>query len=746
MVVIVLLLFASVCSAVTISPDQQGDVLIFPYYTGLSPFSSLVSVSNASSGSIAAVRITFRGRNGEDYSLNTYLAPGAAWVGAVADRGLILGPGQCAVGPGFALLTSEPVDVPREGFVDVYELGRLNSDRAAADIADQNCGNWVSSTAQWLPGRSALAAQMHLIDAESGTSFSIAPLVLDDFSDVPLHADPAFAGPNLTDANPLRAQFTVDGRPVDTTWRDSRTMINAVLAAYRLESDFTIERSIGAKHELILTLPTLDAAGGSGAFPTPLFISGRDRRGIGERDKSDPAKCSPVFPPPPPFAEQRLTRVTLGEQPVFPGTTSRAIHVSPQGNGCGFSTQRAFDELFTAGRVAVQSLENEYVSEEGVVIRGFPLLVASVSTLSNQELEGFPASYGLSHTINRRQNIEPAGLVISASACRSYAGSLFGMNPRDGTVVVQEGSRGALLVLDANLDVTRTLEGPLVNVVFSPSNQMLLAFQNGRIVRLDLNQPELGLTPVEDPPFLPNLPRLTGVSDDGTYVFFRMPDRAIIRYDTRNGNPLQFEPSDNFFRGLLAISASGEQAIVQSSGPVPLEFWDLRTASVSPVLNPDDQLFQQDPLTLIELLAASPFLDDLVLSVRTLEQRYLYRLNLVEDQLNLLNPENLSASFVDILNLAEPQASLNSSGDVLLTTFLELGTSSVRSNRSRLWRLSSTGEVPERLQLSGEDLVRAKSVGRALMSDDGQVLVAALGGLSDRPDRLCRFDSSALGR
>ncbi len=740
MVVIVLLLFASACSAVTISPDQQGDVLIFPYYTGLSPYSSLVSVSNASRGSIAAVRITFRGRNGEDYSLNTYLAPGAAWVGAVADQGLILGPDQCAFGPGFTPLTSEPVDVPREGFVEVYELGRLDSDRAATDIADQNCGNWVSSTAQWLSGRSALAAQMHLIDAESGTSFSIAPLVLDDFSDVPLHADPAFAGPNLTDANPLRAQFVVDGLPVSTTWRDSLPMINAVLAAYRIESDFTIEKSIGAKHELVLTLPTLDAGGSPGDFPTPLFISGRNRKGTVSSDDGGLAKCTPFFRPPPPFAEQRLTRVVLGGQRVFPGTASEAVHVSPQGNGCGFSTQRAFDELFTAGRVAIQPGETEYVSQEGVVIRGFPLLVASVSTLSNEELGVFPASYGLSHAIDRRQNVERAGLAVSASACRPYSGSLFGMNPRNGTIVFQEGNRGSLLILDANLDAALTLGGPFVDVVFSPGGQTLLAFQDGRIVRLDLNQPELGLTPIEDPPFLPDLPRLTGVSDDGTYVYFRVPDRNIIRYDTRNGDQFRLEAADTFFRGLLAISSNGEQAIVQSSGPVPLEFWDLRTAAVSPVLNTDEPLFLQDPLTLIELLAANPLLDDLVLSVRTLEQRFLYRLNLVEDQLTLLNPENLSASFVDILNLAEPQASLNSSGDGLLTTFLELGTSSVRSNRSRLWRLSSTGDAPERLQLSGEDLVRAKSVGRALMSDDGQVLVAALGDLSDRSDRLCRFD------
>jgi hypothetical protein len=263
-------------SAVMLSPDKQGQVLIFPYFGTLGGNSTAVTISSQSTGP-KALKVHFRDRQGEAaLSFNLYLESRGSWAAALSqvegETFLTLPDASCTVptlddGSG-------SVNVPMtSGYLEVIEMGVVTDETITTQIEEFDCaalnvlwqenGQWRNDPSYGLePPSGNLRGTAMLINVGRGTMYSFVASALTEFSDIQQHTAPGEPLPNLTSAHDAGTDqgattsiVCANEDCINDTWESPLYAVAAVLSARELFGDFSIEANIGAAAEVVMTWP-----------------------------------------------------------------------------------------------------------------------------------------------------------------------------------------------------------------------------------------------------------------------------------------------------------------------------------------------------------------------------------------------------------------------------------------------------------------------------------------------------------
>ena len=317
-------------SAVYQSPEGQGQVLIYPYYTvqsaGGNAFNTYLSVVNSTPDAKAA-KVRFReGRNGREVlSFNLFLSPNDVWTAA-------LGPADGSTGAPAKLVTADKsctspeipadgvtfrnfayagsaadggpttLDRTREGYFEIIEMATLTGNAVAAVTQNAagipvDCGfvqspnGLAANTSQFVtPPTGGLSGTYVLINVANGLSFSGNATALAQFSATTLYTNPGDAGPDLTSANPAFAttlfqssfsslNATVTATPSlmmsGATYANGRDAVSAALMKSAIENEYALDAATRSATDWIVTFPTkaFHVSPGSGVAASPFTVN-----------------------------------------------------------------------------------------------------------------------------------------------------------------------------------------------------------------------------------------------------------------------------------------------------------------------------------------------------------------------------------------------------------------------------------------------------------------------------------------
>jgi len=229
---------AGTAEAVYLSPNNMGQVLIYPYYTvntiGGTSFNTFISVVNTTTRAKAVkVRVLEGKTSSEVLDFNLFLSPNDVWVAAIvpidaasasAGGRLLTTDLSCTNPPipatgqdfrnfqyaaGDAALPGTGLDRTREGYIEILEMGPLSGTWAAAVThtagVPANCAvvqvNVVAPPSIGAPG-GGLAGTGTLINVNSGLDAGYRADALDAWANASRYSQPQSPIPNLADASP----------------------------------------------------------------------------------------------------------------------------------------------------------------------------------------------------------------------------------------------------------------------------------------------------------------------------------------------------------------------------------------------------------------------------------------------------------------------------------------------------------------------------------------------------------------
>lgn len=312
-IVLLSLLAPALAPAVIRSANEQGQVLILPYYRVQSSprndnLQALLTLTNQTDQT-KALKLRFRESvNGrETLSFNLYLSARDSWTGAIAALSaeapaqLFTNDPSCTVPAitqvlpsgfrqrSFALADftglradSGPQDAARthEGYVEVIEMGTFvpgsPTDLELRRPAEQRaCGpllaNWeaggkwvLDPLAELAPPGGGLSGNLALVDIARTSVYLIPAVAIDGFSVVAQHTGPLSASPDLASAvtDPERrfvsSTVLLGGQVVRSQWPQNRAIdaVSAVLAVDSVAADYSLDPGIEARADWVLSLPT----------------------------------------------------------------------------------------------------------------------------------------------------------------------------------------------------------------------------------------------------------------------------------------------------------------------------------------------------------------------------------------------------------------------------------------------------------------------------------------------------------
>lgn len=286
--------------AVSLSTDGRGQVLLYPYYTTRGSNDTVISVVNTGSAKALKLRL-HEGRNSRPVlDLNLYLGSGDAWAAALTRNTagqpiLRVFDSSCTV----PLLAASPtvagaremaldnaayanddragsgLDRAGEGHVEILEMGEIDprfnlpgsgSMSAAVSAFTRDCGalavGWeaggvfaTSGGAELTVPGGGLIGSGALINVQEGTDYSYEPVALASVFANRRHTAPGSASPNLGEASP-GSLVVVDDQAIRSTWSTGIDAVSAVLMHRTLLNEYTVESSIGASTDVVVTFPT----------------------------------------------------------------------------------------------------------------------------------------------------------------------------------------------------------------------------------------------------------------------------------------------------------------------------------------------------------------------------------------------------------------------------------------------------------------------------------------------------------
>ncbi|MFV0544372.1 MAG: hypothetical protein ACK5L8_11875 [Marinicella pacifica] len=273
--------------AISLSDTNQGQALIFPYYSVQNDLRNLLTIEN-NTNQYKAISIEFReGFNGQPVlPLNLYLSPLESWTGQLISGLSSLPPpytGQSSTrlvsfNQGCTPWLGNPQDfLPYEldndpavndlvrsqtGFIQVYEMGEVVGDHANA--IDNDCdfiknsfqnGQWSYDAAVDIqPATGGISGSMTIKNMIGGHQFDYQAIAIEDF-----HNDGQFfhAPPGnylLLEANTLQNQLILDNQAQEHTWITVYEAASASFMRTLLSGQFLNNQTTAT--EVVLTFPT----------------------------------------------------------------------------------------------------------------------------------------------------------------------------------------------------------------------------------------------------------------------------------------------------------------------------------------------------------------------------------------------------------------------------------------------------------------------------------------------------------
>jgi hypothetical protein len=304
----VLLCPGSPAQAVHLSADGGGQVLLFPYYTANGARQTLLTIQNTSGAKALKLRF-YESHNARlVFSANIYLAAMDSWTAAIyADDEAGTTPASMVSTDASCFLTdSTDVDASasvarfrfsnadytdsnrdsgaqtlartRTGYVEVISMANLgpaliDNDKVRCDAirgsinSDGSFGNFSlgTSSADFTSSKGVIYGSASIVNVREGTQSSTAATALASFRKQAMHTAPGAASPNLSDADPESTVLFEDGAQT-FRWGDEALgaglpngqrldAVGSALIARGIAGDFSLERELGAKTELVLTFP-----------------------------------------------------------------------------------------------------------------------------------------------------------------------------------------------------------------------------------------------------------------------------------------------------------------------------------------------------------------------------------------------------------------------------------------------------------------------------------------------------------
>lgn len=290
--------------AVVLSEDGAGQVLIYPYFTVQGGTDTAISVVN-STGFAKAVKVRFlEGKDSKEVlDFNLYLSKFDVWSGAVSrdasGNAILRTTDKSCTAPqvtgdvpfrNYAFTGSNSdkagagLDRAREGYVEIIEMGVVNNtfDLTPSNTSDSVTfgpsvthvagapSNCAAVNAAWSNGvfeaavdelsapTGGLIGSANIINVGEGTDYSYDPVVLDAFTTNANHTNPGNQSPNLGFAFPPVSNVfqPATNTVVTDVWTTGTDAVSAVLMRQALLNEYTVETSLNAATDWVVTFPT----------------------------------------------------------------------------------------------------------------------------------------------------------------------------------------------------------------------------------------------------------------------------------------------------------------------------------------------------------------------------------------------------------------------------------------------------------------------------------------------------------
>jgi len=281
-------------SAVELSRDNRGEVLIFPLFNTNNGWDSLISISaQPYIPNIFRVRIR-EGENGAQVNtFYVYNSPAESWRASISKRSngevvLTVAEGSCMVtenlefgGPGFEYSLGASI-----GTIEVYSVGAVltsyswDSEPDCTDIAERwrPLQPWRNDPSDGLQEITVpkISGEMNLVNVGEGLAAGYTATALDHFNDQFAHTSPWDDSPHLGEAEPVAtASNGVDVVPESGEGIDAVAMVLGLDGPSIISNDVIVADSIGARTDWVLSYP-LD--GYKNYRPFPVSIEGSERQ------------------------------------------------------------------------------------------------------------------------------------------------------------------------------------------------------------------------------------------------------------------------------------------------------------------------------------------------------------------------------------------------------------------------------------------------------------------------------------
>jgi hypothetical protein len=455
----------NMASAVNLSTDGTGSVLIYPYYTVNNNNVTLLSVVNTTSeGKAVKVRFLEAYNSREVLDFNLYMSPFDVWTAEVdpvgAGAGVTTGDNSCTVPAingttipfvNYAYSGSNadtgPTDLGRttEGYVEMIEMGTVNDNTSGSLTAithiagvPASCGQvlaawgYAGGSRYWVGNSNidigaadgGLFGSGTIVDGGNGTVEAYNADAVEGFyvAGAHDHQAPGSVNPNLNDAAAGLTAYTFNTSGAGTaptvatsTFTRPVDAVSAVFMTNNMYNEYTIDPAYGESTEWVVTFPTkrfyVDPAivGSTVVAPFDVVFG----------STSPGTSCSPVSITP--YDREESTGSTsLGFSPPPPGAVGPAL--CWETNVVTFDQGGANSTVFGSSRVANIDLTNAGFSvapTAGWVNLGFASAQHVLAATNANTFSGLPAT-GFAVEENINANNGSAGVLANYTALYNH--------------------------------------------------------------------------------------------------------------------------------------------------------------------------------------------------------------------------------------------------------------------------------------------------------------------------------------
>ncbi len=269
-----LLLLSGSSNAVWLSPNGDGDSLIFPYYSNLGGNQTLLQITRANRyfSPATALKLIFRNRQGEvELSFNLYLKTSDTWTASIArveGEGRLYLPDETCTAPALAGEQGYAVVPLTSGYIEVIQMASSKDntinyrDCEAVNAAWGAEGTWSNQSAAAMKVPEArIRGVATLVNSQEGTMYAFVATGLNEFNTKIQHTAPEIAEPNLssghdsgTNFGETRSKICSASGCVEDTWARPLDALATVLGA-SFRGEYSVIPEMAAETELIVTLP-----------------------------------------------------------------------------------------------------------------------------------------------------------------------------------------------------------------------------------------------------------------------------------------------------------------------------------------------------------------------------------------------------------------------------------------------------------------------------------------------------------